>query len=176
MLFRLMGKLKLQSEIFYLTKLKMHYLEVSSAILTELNEGQENGKFNQRVIINVNEKVEWQAGIVALGEGKGYITLSKARMKTLDVHLGDNLTFTLTKDTSEYGHEFPRELEEVLRQDPEAKHRFETLSQGKQRTIIYYILQVKSSDKRIERSLLFMNNLKRCPIGMETMRLLFGKE
>lgn len=171
-----MENFTVQSEIFYLTKLKLHYLEVPSSILTDLNHGQETGKFNQRVIINVNDVVEWQAGIVALGEGKGYITLSKARMKTLDKHLGDTLTFTLTKDTSAYGHEFPLELEEVLQQDPEAKQRFDALSPGKQRTIIYYILQVKNSDKRIERSLLFMHNLKRCPIGMETMRLLFGKE
>jgi hypothetical protein len=171
-----MGNLVLASEIYHLSKLKLHYLEVSSEALTQLNDHTETGKFNQRVIIKINDSIEWQAGIVALGEGKGYITLSKARMKSLDVHLGDTLSFTLTKDTSEYGHEYPRELEEVLLQDPEAKQRFEQLSPGKQRTLIYYILQVKSSDKRIERSLLFMNNLKRSPLGKETMRMLFGKE
>lgn len=171
-----MKSFSFQSEIFHLDKLKLHYLEVSSKILKELNDGEESGKFNQRVIANVNGLVNWQAGIVALGEGKGYIALSKERMKKLGVNYGDTVTVELTKDTSTYGHEFPKEFEEVLLQDPEAKSRFDAMSPGKQRTIIYYILQVKSSDKRIERALFFMHNLKRCPEGNETMRILFGKE
>lgn len=171
-----MEGIKLHSEIYYLPTLKLHYLEVSSVALTALNDNQEIGKFNQRVIIKVNDKIEWQAGIVALGEGKGYITLSKARMKALNVQAEDEVSFTLKKDHSEFGHEFPLELQEVFVQDPEAKSRFEVLSPGKQRALIYSILQVKSSDKRIERSLLFMRNLKACPPGKETMRLLFGKE
>lgn len=175
-LIRNMERVDLHSEIYYLHSLKLHYLEVSSEALSALNDNQEIGKFNQRVIIKVNDKIEWQAGIVALGEGKGYITLSKARMKELGVQLEDKVNFTLTKDHSEYGHEFPLELQEVFTQDPEARSRFTALSPGKQRTLIYYILQVKSSDKRIERSLLFMRNLKACPPGKETMRILFGKE
>lgn len=165
-----------QSEIYHLDKLKLHYIEVSSEILLELNNGEESGKFNQRVIITINDLVSWQGGIVALGEGKGYVAISKERMKKLNVNYGDTVSVKLVKDTSEYGHEFPKEFEEVLLQDPEAKSRFEAMTPGKQRTIIYYILQVKSSEKRIERSLFFMHNLKRAPEGKETMRILFGKE
>ena len=124
----------------------------------------------------MNETIQKQAGIVVLGEGKGYITLSKARMKILNVNLGEKVSFTLEKNSTELGQEFPLELEEVLRQDPEANLRFKALTLGKQRTIIYYILQVKNSNKRIERSLQFMANLKICPIGKETMPILFGKE
>jgi hypothetical protein len=141
-----------------------------------LNDNKENGKFNQRVIISIGNDLEWQAGIVALGEGNGYITLSRSRMKKLGVHLGDNIICTLEKDNSEFGHEFPIEFQEVLNQDPDAKDRFTKLSPGKQRTIIYYINQVKNSDKRIEKCLFFMSNLKNSPEGKETMRILFGKE
>lgn len=175
-LFSRMEGVTLKSEIYYHDKLRLHYLEIPSDILVRLNDGNEKGKFNQRVLIYMNESVNWQAGIVALGEGKGYITISKERMKMLGVHLGDTLKFSLSKDNSEYGHEFPLELQEVLKQDSEAKYRWEKLSPGKQRTIIYYILQVKNSDKRIERSLLFMKNLKLSIPGKETMRQLFGKE
>lgn len=171
-----MEKISYSCELLHLIKLKLHYIEVPPSILLALNNGEEKGKFKQRVLITLNKTIEWQAGIVALGEGKGYITVSKERMKKLGITLYDQVEVTLEKDLSEYGHEFPIELEEVLIQDPEARIRFDQLSPGKQRTLIYYILQVKDSDKRIERSLLFMNNLKRAPEGKETMRILFGKE
>ena len=72
-------------EIKYLEKLKLHYLEVSTEVLTQLNDNNEKEKFNQRIIINVQEKIKWQAGIVALGDGKGYVTRSEARMKILNL-------------------------------------------------------------------------------------------
>lgn len=164
------------SSLLYLDKLKMHYIELNGDTLTYLNGGEEKGKFNQRVIVKINQQIEWQGGVVALGEGKGYIAVSKARMKELDLHFGDEVNVEFTKDFSDFGHEFPIELNEVLKQDPDAHERFFNLTPGKQRTLIYYILQMKTSDKRIERSLLFMNNLKRCTPGKETMRQLFGKE
>ena len=164
------------SPLLYLEKLKLHYIELSGDTLTLLNGGEEKGKVNQRVIVKINQQVEWQGGVVALGEGKGYVAVSKARMKELDIHFGDEVSIEFTKDYSEFGHEFPLELNEVLKQDPEAHERFFQLTPGKQRTLIYYILLMKTSDKRIERSLQFMHNLKRCTPGKETMRQLFGKE
>jgi hypothetical protein len=164
------------STLRYLDKLKMHYIELNGDTLSYLNGGEEKGKFNQRVIVKINQQLEWQGGVVALGEGKGYIAVSKARMKELDIHFGDEVNVEFTKDFSEFGHAFPLELNEILKQDPVAHERFFNLTPGKQRTLIYYILQMKTSDKRIERSLTFMHNLKRCEYGKETMRRLFGKE
>lgn len=171
-----MKSISLPSTIEYLTKLKLHYIAIPSNVLLQLNDGEEKGKFNQRVIIEVNNSINWHGGIVALGEGKGYVAISKARMKELNVQLEDVVQIRISKDTSDYGHEIPIELSEVLNQDPEAKYRFDNMTPGKQRVIIYYVLQVKNSDKRIERSLEFANNLKRSTPGKETMRQLFGKE
>ncbi len=54
----------------------------------------------------MNETIQKQAGIVVLGEGKGYVTLSKARMKILNVNLkinpGDTVSLTINKNTSEF--------------------------------------------------------------------------
>jgi hypothetical protein len=164
------------STIDLLTSLKLHYVLIPSPILTELNDGDEKGKFNQRVIVRLNDQVEWQGGIVALREGDGYIAVSQARMKQLKTERYDEVNVQLRKDNSEFGHEFPEELREVFKQDPEAEQRFRGMSPGKQRTIIYYILQVKSSEKRAERSWMFMSNLKLLQKGKETMRGIFGKE
>lgn len=165
-----------ETTVDHLTALKLHYLHIPSEVLSKLNNGEEIGKFNQRVIVRVNDNVEWQAGVVALGEGNAYIAISMARMKKLRIERYDNVHISLVKDNSQYGHEFPLELLEVLAQDSEADRRFKSLTPGKQRTLIYYILQAKSSEKRIEKSVLFMQNLKTLLPGKETMRGLFGKE
>lgn len=171
-----MNSVRFKTSIDLLSSLKLFYVLIPSEVLTKLNNGEEKGKFNQRVIIRVNDLLEWNGGVVALREGNGYITISKARMKQLNVEQYDEVSVVLTKDDSEFGHTFPEELQEVFRQDPEAEQRFRGMSPGKQRTIIYYILQVKSSEKRIERSWTFMNNLKLITPGKETMRGIFGKE
>lgn len=50
------------------------------------------------------------------------------------------------------------------------------MSKGKRRAIIYLVIQLKSSEKRIDKSLFFIENLKRAPIGKETMRHALGKD
>ena len=170
-----MSSILFETSIAYLSNLRLHYLLIPSKILLDLNKGEEKGKFNQRVIIRINDSIEWQGGIVALKDGDGYISFSGARMKKLGLERYDEVKVDLKLDDSEYGHEFPVELEELFLQDPAGKERFEMMSKGKQRTIIYYILQAKSSDKRLERSLLYLNNLKLIKPGKETMRAIFCK-
>ena len=97
-------------------------------------------------------------------------------MKQLKVHLGDEVEVELVRDHSKYGFDVPEEFEEVLRQDDEARRRFESLSMGKQRAIIYIVIQLKSSQKKIEKSLFLLENLKRAPEGEITMRHALGKD
>lgn len=156
----------------------MHYVEVSADKLQELNGKFEKGKFNQRVWVEINglSKEKWQGGIVALGEGNGYITVSAARMKKMDIHFGEEVEVQLVKDESEYGIEVAPEFLAVLDADPEAKMRFDLLTKGFQRYLLYYTIQVKSTDKRMDRAIFLLNNLKRCEIGKETFKLLLRKD
>lgn len=167
--------IQFHSEILHNQKLKLHYLTLSAEDMQRLDGQFQRGRFNKRVRIRI-PPIEWQAGIVALGEGKGYITLSGARMKKLGVHFGDEISFTLEPDDSKYGMEMAVEFEEVLKQDPEAKERFDQLKKSLQRYMLYYVLQVKSSEKRLERSIFLLRNLKSTPIGMEDFAKILGKE
>ncbi len=86
---------------------------------------------------------------------------SKQKQKELGLTLGNKFTVQLFEDTSKYGVEIPEELEAVLLSDYEAYVIFESLTKGKQRSIIYYILRLKNIQKRIDQSLLLCENLKR---------------
>lgn len=164
------------SKIGHLSKLKMHYVIVTDAILEQFLEESDKSLYNQRFHVTVNNVVKWQGGTVSLGNNAGYINLSGKRMKELDVSLDDVVNVTLEKDHSEYGFNAPEEFEEVLRQDDEGNRRFMSLTKGKRRAIIYLIVQIKSSEKRIDKSIFFIENLKRAPLGEETMRHALGKD
>lgn len=86
---------------------------------------------------------------------------SKQKQKDLGLSLGDEFTIQLFEDTSKYGVEMPEELDEVFLTDHKAFTIFETLTKGKQRSIIYGILRFKSSQQKIDKALIMCENLKR---------------
>ncbi|GAB5417734.1 MAG: hypothetical protein Crog4KO_25170 [Crocinitomicaceae bacterium] len=165
------------SKIDYLEKLRLHYISISENVLRQHQSKEDTGSlYNQRFEITLNDSITWKAGSVSLGDKLAYITVSKARMKKLQVDAGDTVSVQLKKDTSKYGMDVPEEFEEFLRQDEYAKNRFESLTMGLQRAVIYVVAQVKSSQKRIDKTVFLMDNLKKAPVGKETMRHILGKE
>ncbi len=89
------------------------------------------------------------------------IYFSKTKQKELNVFPNDYFQLQLFEDQSKYGVEPCEEFEAVMLSDYDAYTIFETLSPGKQRSIIYAIGRYKSSQTRIDKSILFTNNLKR---------------
>lgn len=158
------------SKIGHLTKLKTHYIYVTSDILNQFFEESDEHKLKQRFHITINYEVRWQEGTTSLGNNLAHIPLSKARMKIIDVQVNDHVSVSLEKDRSDYGFDVPEQFEAVLAKDPNGEKRFLSMSKGKRKAIIYMIIQIKSSEKRIDKSLFFIENLKRAPIGKETMR------
>ena len=164
-----MDSIKFKSVIFRLEYLLgVHYIEIPRRVMLNFS--------GKRIICHVNNELSFQCGIVSLSNEKGYITVNNKRMKQLKLALGDAVSVRLEIDNSQYGMEVPSELTELLDQDKIGKKRFELLTPGIQRYIIYYVSQVKNSQKRIDRAILLIENLKRLPQGKETFRELLGKE
>ncbi|HEY0031120.1 MAG TPA: YdeI/OmpD-associated family protein [Bacteroidia bacterium] len=149
----------------------MHYLEVPADIIDQLG-----GKFKMRLLCTVNDKLTFQGGLVALGNGNGYISINISRLKKLGLKFKDEVSVSLKKDDSEYGMEMPEELRELLEQDEEGMRRFKMLTPGKQRYIIHYVNTVKNSQLRIDRAILLISNLKKTKEGKESFRAMLGLE
>jgi hypothetical protein len=149
--------------------LNMHYIEIPERIIKKLG-----GKYSMRLMCTVNSSLTFQGGIVALGEGRGYISINTRRMKQIGVVAGDTVSIELNKDDSKYGMEIPEELSTLLEQDPEGKKRFDNLTPGRQRYIIHYVSSVKSVQLRIDRAILLITNLKKLPPGKENFREMLG--
>ncbi len=149
----------------------MHYLEIPKQVVTKIG-----GIGAKRLLCNVNQQLTYPAGLVALGEGKAYITISTKRMKELGVTKDDEVNVTLTEDVSEYGADMPEELAELLKQDTEGKYRFDVLPPSVKRYVLNYVATVKSQQLRIERAFLLISNLKKIPLGKENFRRMLGKD
>ena len=170
-------KLIFKSKIEHLDKLMLNHITVTTNQLKKtFNDQKDASLYNQRFIIRINNKVSWRGGSVALSGGKAYITFSKQRMKEAEVDLGDLVTVELEKDHSEYGFDVPQEWIVAIEQDPLAKERFDELTMGRRRSIIYLVIQFKTVEKRIDKILFFLENLKRSPRGKTTMRHILGKD
>ena len=89
------------------------------------------------------------------------ISFGKRYQKELGVTLQDFFTLQLFEDTTKYGVEMPEEFAAVLESDPEAFERFEALSNGKKRSLIYFIIRIKNVQTRVDKALNISENLKR---------------
>ena len=161
--------MQFRTHIYRLKRLNnMTYLEIPREVVDEL------GGLKNRLICTVNNKLSYQCGLMALGEGRAYIGINATRMKKLGVSFGDEVAVKLEKDSSKYGVAVPEELEELLRQDEEGNRRFQLLSPGMQRYIINHAGSAKSSQLRIDRSITMLENLKRLQQGKEEFRDILG--
>jgi len=132
------------------------------------------GGYKVRLLCKINDNEAFPCAVMPNGDDTGYIMLSKEKYKKLKLNDEAEFKVELTKDESEFGMPLPEELVEILNQDPEGKKRFEELSPGKQRNIIYYTSKIKNSQLRIERAWQFISNLKKEPKGKERVPNILG--
>ncbi len=144
----------LKTPVIHLDKPKMNIVVIPKAMVHKM------GGLGTRLLCSVNGFEEFHCGMVAYGEGQGYISINKKRLKMFDAALGDEVSLVLRLDHSKYGMEMPEELDALLDQDDEGAKLFEALSDGKKRYIIHYVDSVKSSQLKIDRAIMLINNLK----------------
>ncbi|MDB4292222.1 YdeI/OmpD-associated family protein [Maribacter sp.] len=93
--------------------------------------------------------------------GNYYMMFGKRYQKQLGLFPNDYFQLQFFEDDSKYGVDMPEELDAVFGSDYDAFQIFEALTPGKQRGIIYAIVRYKSTQTRIDKSLLVCENLKR---------------
>jgi len=133
----------------------MHYIRLKDDTVTFLTAND-----NKRAICKINNLVEFHCAILPKKEGWHFVQISLKICKKLNVKEGDIVTANFSIDTTPYQFEMPEELAEVLATDELANQIFHHLTIGNQRSLIYLVAQVKSTDKRIERALKIAYQIK----------------
>ena len=133
----------------------MHYILLEKKVVSLFTKDG-----NKRVICRINDQIEFHCAMMPKKEGGHFINIGSTICKKLKIKEGSKVTATFLPDNSEHQFEIPEELKEVLNTDPYANNIFQTLTKGNQRGLIYLVTQVKTSNKRIERSLKIAARLK----------------
>ncbi len=122
-----------------------------------------------KVKATFEEKVLEFHGAIQKRKGNYYMMFGKRYQKELGIFPNDYFQLQFFEDTSRYGVDMPEELEAVLMSDYSAFKIFESITAGRQRALIYAIKRYKSSQTRIDKSILICDNLKK---GIRDYRLL----
>ena len=115
---------------------------------------------NRRVVCILQGSESFQCALMPNGTGNFFINVNKKLRDKLKLKEGDAVTYSLEKDTSEFGLPMPEELAELLNIDNEGNGVFMSLTPGKQRTLLYMISTPKSVDIRIKRAICVVDHLK----------------
>jgi len=99
-------------------------------------------------------------GALRKRNGNYQVMFSKQKQKDINLAVGDSFQLQLIEDITKYGVEMPESLEAVLDSDPMALSIFKGLTDGKKRSIIYYIKRIKNVQTRVEKALMVSENLK----------------
>ena len=114
----------------------------------------------RRVVCTVNGELTFQCSLMPNGKGQYFISFNKENRTRLGIAPGDRVHVELVRDQSKYGLPMPEELQAVLDQDPEGNRLFHALTNGRQRTILYYVGKAKDVDRRINSALIIIEHLK----------------
>ena len=126
----------------------------------------------KRIICTINGNHVIHSAIQRSKDGDYYIVIGAKTLSKFGLRNGTEIDIKLAEDKSKYQFKMPEELEEVLSTDLEAYEKFNGLSDGNKRGLISLVLQVKSIDKRIERSLKIADKLK---CGIKSPQLIMRK-
>jgi len=159
----------MKSQIFETTLQASHNVLIPLEIATPFISNN-----HKRVIVQIQYQetsVQYHAALQKRKD-RYFVMLSKKYQKQVGIFPNDYFQIQLFEDTSKYGVAMPEEFQAVLQSDYEASEIFESLTDGKKRSLIYYILGFKNSQTRIDKALIITENLK---VGIRDNRQLIKK-
>jgi len=114
----------------------------------------------KRMVCRLNDTMTIHCALMPSGDGGHFILMNKKVRDALRLKEGSPVQAEVSADTSDYGIEPSEEMRACLADDPEGDRYFHALTPGKQRSLIYFVGQVKDPDKRIVRALTILEHLK----------------
>jgi len=121
------------------------YLELAAEIIQQFK-----NKRATRMICTIDDAISYRCGLNHLGDGNFYIIIKGDYLKQLHKKVGDEIRYRIDEDPDQLGVEMPEVLTVFLTQDAEAKVIFDSLTDGKKRSLIYSFVKIKDIDKQVK--------------------------
>lgn len=118
-------------------------------------------KRKTRLICTVDDSLTYRCGLNHLGDGNFFLILSGKRVEKLKKELGEELRFSIHEDPDPLGVPVPEVLQVLIAQDELARQRYEALTDGKKRSLIFSIQKIKDLDLQVSKTLAFLEETAR---------------
>ncbi len=128
-----------------------YYLKVDASYVNQYEK-----KRATRLICTIDGKVSYACGLNHYGDGNYFIILATRNFKKLGKNTGDLVSFEISEDPNPLGVEIPEVLQVLLDQDSQAKATYDSMTDGRKRTLIYTIKPVKDIDRQVQKILSFL--------------------
>ncbi len=128
-----------------------YYLSITADIVEQFEKRR-----HTRLICRLDSKTKIRCGLNHLGDGNYYIIVSGKVLKSLDRKVGDKIEFEIYEDPDPLGVEVPEVLQVLLDQDIDLRAKYESLTDGKKRSLIYSMNKVKDVDKAVQKTISFL--------------------
>jgi hypothetical protein len=115
---------------------------------------------SRRVLRTINGSEAHQCALLPYGEGSFVLSINKKWCDVLHLEVGSEVKVSLIRDESQYGLPMLEELKELFRQDKEGSRLFHSLTQGRQRTLLYIIGSASKPEARAWRSSIIIRHLR----------------
>lgn len=152
-----MKRLKFKQKIHQLEKRKggYYFLKIDSKTVEKFEKRRAT-----RLRCKVNGKLEFSCGLNHLGDGNFYIILATRFLKSLEKKPGELVSFEIYEDPNPLGVEIPEVVTAIINQDDQLKEIYDSLSDGKKRSLVFTIDKIKDIDKQINKVTKFLNEQK----------------
>lgn len=104
-----------------------------------------------RLLCTLESGISYSCGLNHYGDGNFFLILAGRYVKKLKKQVGDSISFEIYEHPNPLGVDVPEVLEVLLSQDPDAKAIYDTLTDGRKRTLIFSISRVKNIDLQVQR-------------------------
>lgn len=135
-------------------KLWSQHVEIPNHITLEILETK-----NKRVWCTIEEGEPFQCAITAKGGGLYVIKVNKALGKKYKLQLEDLVSISLAADNTKHGLPMPEAFEATINEYEGGGDLYQALSEGKRRTLLYIVGQLKDEDKQIAASYAILDHL-----------------
>lgn len=105
----------------------------------------------KRVVVVINKDISYQCALMSAGDYGYFVNVNATIRKKAKIELFDKVSLKIQNDDSKYGLPVPKVFEELLKQDLSFAKVFESLSMGKQRSLIHLVGTFKSEQKQLEK-------------------------
>lgn len=132
-----------------------YFLEIHAALVEQLPQ-----KRNTRLVCVLDKKVTLHCGFNNLGNGHYFIIIAARHIAKIKKKAGDLVSAMLEPTADPLGIEVPEVLSALLEQDEELKQVYDAMTDGKKRSLVFLIKDMKSVDLQVQKATRFLTDVK----------------